>query len=119
MDEDATVEALASIARGGPIAVRNSEAAVGAKKMVLTRKRAVTLQRCPARGHKSTRQRAFPSHVPAPMDDKIAQFCQVTGCVDPAKAKFFLESSNGEIDAAISAFFGAPRPSVSPEISHP
>ena len=51
------------------------------------------------------------------MDDKIAQFCQVTGCVDPAKAKFFLESSNGEIDAAISAFFGAPRPSVSPEIS--
>ena len=48
------------------------------------------------------------------MDDKIAQFCQVTGCVDPAKAKFFLESSNGEIDAAISAFFGAPRPSVSP-----
>ena len=59
----------------------------------------------------------FPSHVPAAMDDKIAQFCQVTGCVDPAKAKFFLESSNGEIDAAISAFFGAPRPSVSPEIS--
>ena len=50
------------------------------------------------------------------MDDKIAQFCQVTGCVDPAKAKFFLESSNGEIDAAISAFFGAPCPSVSPEI---
>ena len=113
------MEALASIARGGPIAVRNSEAAVGAKKMVLTRKRAVTLQRCPARGHKSTRQRAFPSHVPAPMDDKIAQFCQVTGCADPAKARFFLESSNGEIDAAISAFFGAPRPSVSPEISHP
>ena len=64
-------------------------------------------------------KRAFPSHVPAAMDDKIAQFCQVTGCVDPAKAKFFLESSNGEIDAAISAFFGAPRPSVSPEISHP
>ena len=32
LDEDATVEALASIARGGPIAVRNSEAAVGAKK---------------------------------------------------------------------------------------
>ena len=62
---------------------------------------------------------AFPSHVPAAMDDKIAQFCQVTGCVDPYKAKFFLESSNGEIDAAISAFFGAPRPSVSPEISHP
>ena len=61
----------------------------------------------------------FPSHVPAAMDDKIAQFCQVTGCVDPAKAKFFLESSNGEIDAAISAFFGAPRPSVSPEISIP
>ena len=53
------------------------------------------------------------------MDDKIAQFCQVTGCADPAKARFFLESSNGEIDAAISAFFGAPRPSVSPEISHP
>ena len=44
---------------------------------------------------------------PAAMDAKIAQFCQVTGCADPAKARFFLESSNGEIDAAISAFFGA------------
>lgn len=43
----------------------------------------------------------------AAMDAKIAQFCQVTGCADPAKARFFLESSNGEIDAAISAFFGA------------
>ena len=41
------------------------------------------------------------------MDAKIAQFCQVTGCADPARARFFLESSNGEIDAAISAFFGA------------
>lgn len=41
------------------------------------------------------------------MDATIAQFCQVTGCTDPAKARFFLESSNGEIDAAISAFFGA------------
>ena len=112
------MEALASIARGGPIAVRNSEAAVGAKKMVLTRKRAVTLQRCPAQDTNPLAN-VFPSHVPAAMDDKIAQFCQVTGCVDPAKAKFFLESSNGEIDAAISAFFGAPRPSVSPEISHP
>ena len=30
MDEDATVEALASIAREGPIAVRNSEAAAAA-----------------------------------------------------------------------------------------
>ena len=110
------MEALASIARGGPIAVRNSEAP---KKMVLTRKRAVTLQRCQVRLDTNPLANAFPSHVPAAMDDKIAQFCQVTGCVDPAKAKFFLESSNGEIDAAISAFFGAPRPSVSPEISIP
>jgi hypothetical protein len=31
LDEDATVEALASIARGGPIAVRNSEAAAAKK----------------------------------------------------------------------------------------
>ena len=38
LDEDATVEALASIAREGPIAVRNSEAAAAPKSEMLTRK---------------------------------------------------------------------------------
>ena len=43
------------------------------------------------------------------MDDKIAEFCTVTGCSDPAKAKFFLESSGGDVAAAVDSFFGGSR----------
>ena len=41
------------------------------------------------------------------MDDpQVQEFCTVTGCADPAQAKFFLESQGGDVAMAINAFFG-------------
>ena len=36
---------------------------------------------------------------------KLSEFLGVTGCDDPAKAQFFLESANGDLGAAVSAFY--------------
>ena len=36
---------------------------------------------------------------------KLSEFLGVTGCDDPAKARFFLESANGDLGAAVSAFY--------------
>ena len=42
------------------------------------------------------------------MDDaEIDQFCRVTGCDDRETARFFFESSNGNIGDAIGAYLGA------------
>ena len=44
------------------------------------------------------------------MDDKIAEVCGITGCTED-KARFFLESTNGDVAMAVNAFFGtSPRP---------
>ena len=53
------------------------------------------------------------------MDEKIYTFNLQTDGVNDTTAKFFLDASNGDLKAAVSAFFGAPRPSFSAEISHP
>ena len=53
------------------------------------------------------------------MDEKIQTFCLRTDCVNDTTARSFLDASNGDLKAAVSAFFGAPRPSFSAEISHP
>ena len=36
---------------------------------------------------------------------KLSEFLGVTGCDDPAKAQFFLESANGDLGAAVGAFY--------------
>jgi len=38
-------------------------------------------------------------------DSAISSFMNITGCSDHARAKFFLESSNGDIDQAVISFF--------------
>lgn len=40
------------------------------------------------------------------MDEKIAEVCGIAGCTEE-KAKFFLESTNGDVALAVNAFFGA------------
>lgn len=40
------------------------------------------------------------------MDAKIAEVCGIAGCTQE-QAKFFLESTNGDVGMAVSAFFGA------------
>ena len=40
------------------------------------------------------------------MDAKIATFCLWTRCADPAKARVFLDSFDGDLDAAITAYLG-------------
>lgn len=37
--------------------------------------------------------------------DKLSEFATVTGCGEPDKAKFFLESAAGDVAAAVEAFF--------------
>jgi UBX domain-containing protein 1 len=45
----------------------------------------------------------FPRHFT--MDAAKLEFATVTGCRDPAKALFYLESSGGDVAAAVEAFF--------------
>jgi hypothetical protein len=40
------------------------------------------------------------------MDVKVAEVCGIAGCTE-SQAKFFLESTGGNVAAAVNAFFGA------------
>ena len=55
----------------------------------------------------SPRQISSPHPTTPGMVDqaKLSEFLGVTGCDDPAKAQFFLESANGDLGAAVSAFY--------------
>ena len=48
------------------------------------------------------------------MDEKIYTFNLQTDGVNDTTAKFFLDASNGDLKAAVNAFFGASHPSFSP-----
>ena len=51
---------------------------------------------------------------------KLSEFLGVTGCDDPAKARFFLESANGDLGAAVSAFYEhGDAPTEAPDPSPP
>ena len=38
-------------------------------------------------------------------DSAISDFMNITGCADHARAKFYIDSANGDIDAAVISFF--------------
>ena len=38
-------------------------------------------------------------------DSAISDFMNITGCSDHARAKFYIDSANGDIDAAVISFF--------------
>ena len=37
-------------------------------------------------------------------DSAISDFMNITGCNDHARAKFYIDSSNGDLDAAVIRF---------------
>ena len=38
-------------------------------------------------------------------DSAISDFMNITGCSDHSRAKFYIDSANGDIDAAVISFF--------------
>ena len=38
-------------------------------------------------------------------DSAISDFMNITGCTDHTRAKFYIDSANGDIDAAVISFF--------------
>ncbi|CAI5974833.1 unnamed protein product [Closterium sp. NIES-64] len=54
--------------------------------------------------HSSSHTSAAMSSSAAPDDDLVSSFCAITGAA-PDQARFFLDSSAGALDAAISAFY--------------
>ena len=47
-------------------------------------------------------------------DSAISDFMNITGCTDHTRAKFYIDSANGDIDAAVISFFesGGDEPQV-------